>query len=151
MVSVSDAGTARMSRPPVMIWARPSATDRVPRVTISGGIFALATSHPLQQPPEDAADNSAEDADEGDVPALTAHGLHRLGGDHGGEDQHRPDRQVDPEVMMTKVIPTASTAQMETFWVMLEKLAGRGISSAAMPKMATMTSRTPRIHTDCMA
>ena len=30
------------------------------------------------------------------------------------------DRSM-PEVMITKVIPTPSTAQMETFWVMIEK------------------------------
>ena len=48
--SVSASGTDRMSIPPVMTWASPRATDSVPRVTISGGIFALATRNPLRNP-----------------------------------------------------------------------------------------------------
>jgi hypothetical protein len=59
------------------------------------------------------------------------------------------DRSI-PEVMMTKVIPTPSTAQIAMFCEMSEKLlAERNLSPAVMVKKATITSRTPRIHTDC--
>ena len=58
------------------------------------------------------------------------------------------DRSM-PEVMMTKVMPTPSTAQTATFCEISEKLeAERNLPPAAIEKNATMTSRTPRIQTD---
>ena len=57
------------------------------------------------------------------------------------------DRSI-PEVMMTKVIPTPSTAQTAMFWEISEKLlADRNLLPAAMLKKTTMTTSTPRIHT----
>ena len=81
--------------PPVMTWASPRATDRVPRVTISGGILALATRKPLSTPQAAPLTDGGEDADDGGPPAVAADGLHDLGGDDAGEHQHRADRQVD--------------------------------------------------------
>ena len=58
------------------------------------------------------------------------------------------DRSM-PDVMMTKVMPTPSTAQTATFCEISEKLeADRNLPPAATEKNATMTSRTPRIQTD---
>src|SRR5438309_1214489 len=50
MVLVSTAGTWRMSTPPVITWARPSAALREPRVTINGGTLALAMRVPFRVP-----------------------------------------------------------------------------------------------------
>ena len=59
------------------------------------------------------------------------------------------DRSM-PEVMMTKVIPTPSTAHTATFWEIREKLlAEKNLPPPAMVKKMTMTRSTPRIHTDC--
>ena len=51
---------------------------------------------------------------------------------------------------MTKVMPTPSTAHTATFWEISEKLlAERNLPPAVIVKKTTMTSRTPRIQTDC--
>ena len=59
------------------------------------------------------------------------------------------DRSI-PEVMMTNVIPTPRTAQTAMFCEMSEKLlVEKNLSPAVTLKNATITTRTPRIHTDC--
>src|SRR3982075_1673034 len=50
MVLVSTVGTWRMSTPPVITWARPSAALREPSVTINGGTLALAIRVPFTVP-----------------------------------------------------------------------------------------------------
>ena len=53
------------------------------------------------------------------------------------------DRSM-PEVMMTNVIPTPSTAQTATFWEISEKLeVDRNLPPAAIEKNATMTTQDP--------
>ena len=52
---------------------------------------------------------------------------------------------------MTNVMPTAMTAQIETFWVMFVRLpAVRNWVGDSTPNTATMTTSTPRIQTDCI-
>ena len=59
------------------------------------------------------------------------------------------DRSM-PEVMMTNVIPTPITAHTAMFCEISEKLlAERNLLPPVMVKKTTMTSSTPRIHTDC--
>ena len=74
---------------------QPERQPSVPRVTISGGILALAISKPLSRPQREPDPAPTDDADEGGAPAVAADGLHHLGRDHAGEHQHRADRQVD--------------------------------------------------------
>jgi hypothetical protein len=54
-----------------------------------------------------------------------------------------------PEVMMTNVIPTPITAHTAMFCEISEKLlAERNLLPPVMVKKTTMTTSTPRIHTD---
>src|SRR3954467_1826624 len=147
--SVMDVGTDRTSMPPVMTWASPSATDRVPRVTISGGIFALATRKPLIVPQARPLTSAAamptmavpQPSPPIDSMTLAATTLENTRTD--------PTDRSMPEVMMTNVMPTPSTAQTATFCEISEKLeADKNFPPAATEKKATITSRTPRIQTD---
>ena len=135
--------------PSVMTWASPSAIDRVPSVTISAGIFALATRTPLSRPQATPLTRAArmpmkavpQPCPPTDSMTLAATTLEKT-------STEPMDRSM-PEVMMTKVMPTPSTAQTATFWEISEKLeADRNLPPAAMEKNATITSRTPRIQTD---
>src|SRR6185312_12264264 len=122
-----------------------------PRVTISGGILALAMRKPLSVPqaipdasaptmPMAAVDQPSPPTDSMILAAMTEE-----------KTSTEPIDRSMPEVMMTKVMPTPRTAQTAMFWEISEKLlVDRNLVPAAREKAATMTPRTPRIHTDCM-
>ncbi len=57
--------------------------------------LGLGHEEPVEDAPAEADDDREHEADEGGGPALAAHRLHRLGGDDGGDDEDRADRQVD--------------------------------------------------------
>ena len=72
----------------------PGPTER-PRPGQVGGSGRVLDGHALE--PAEAPDGGTGDQPGRDrAPALAADGQHHLGRDHPGEDQHRPDRQVDP-------------------------------------------------------
>ena len=148
--SVSTDGTARMSMPPVITWARPRATDRAPRVTISGGIFALAIRNPFSDPqtmPETRAARMPIPATPQPSPPTAS--ITFAATTEENTSTEPIDRSM-PEVMITKVMPTPRTAQTAMFCEISEKLlVDRNLSPAATEKAMTMTTSTPRIQTDC--
>ena len=117
--------------PPVMTWARPRATDSAPRVTISGGILALATRKPLSVPqamPTIRAARMPRKATPQPSPPTASMTLAATTEENTSTE---PTDRSMPEVMMTKVMPTPSTAQTAMFCEISEKLlADRNLSPA---------------------
>src|SRR5687768_3299412 len=123
-----------------MTWASPSATDRLPRVTMSAGILALATRYPFRTPQMAPLTRAAarpmktvpQPCPPTDSMTLAATTLENT-------STEPMDRSI-PDVMMTKVMPTPSTAHTATFWEIREKFdAERNLPPAATEKNATMT------------
>src|SRR6476646_10931310 len=132
-----------------MTWASPRATDRVPRVPISAAILALATRYPLIMPQNTPLMRAARmpmRAVPQPWPPTASMTFAATTLENTSTDPM--DRSI-PEVMITNVMPTPSTAQTATFWEISEKFdAERNLPPAATEKKATMTTRTPRIQTD---
>ncbi len=133
--------------PPVRTCASPSATDSVPRVTISGGTLAMATSTPLTTPhamPLRIAATSPTAATPIPLPPIASISLAATTDEN---TKTEPTDRSMPEVMITNVIPTPSTAQTATFCEISEKLpVDRKRSPAMRVKNRQMTIRTPRIQ-----
>src|SRR6476620_2236271 len=143
------SGTDRTSIPPVMTWARPRATDRVPRVTISAGILALATRVPLITPQHTPLTRAARMPMKAVPQPCPPTASMTLAATTLENTSTEPIDRSIPEVMITNVMPTPSTAHTATFWEISEKFdAERNLPPAATEKNATMTTRTPRIQTD---
>ncbi len=144
-------GMSRMSTPPVMIWASPSAIPSEPRVTISGGILALAISVPFSSPQsspistETTMPRNAVPQPSPPVACIT------LAATTPEKTITEPIDRSMPEVTITKVMPTPSTARIEAFCAirralpMLAKLIGASVANTAM-----ITINTSRIWKACM-
>src|SRR6185312_374766 len=105
-----------MSMPPVITCARPSATERVPRVTMSAGTLATATSTPFTIPhaiPPTIATTIPAAATHGPVPPIPSI---TFADTTDANTRTEPTDRSMPDVMITNVIPTPSTAQTATFW-----------------------------------
>jgi hypothetical protein len=138
-----------MSMPPVITCARPSATDSAPSVTISGGILALAIRKPLSRPQATPATSAARMPRPATPQPSPPTDCITLAATTEEKTRTDPMDRSMPEVMITKVMPTPSTAHTAMFCEISEKLlVDRNLSPAAMENATTMTRRTPRIHTD---
>ena len=136
--------------PPVSTCARPSATESVPSVTINAGTLALATSTPLTAPhamPLSTAATRPAAATPGPLPPMAAITFAATTDENTSTD---PTDRSMPEVMITNVIPTPSTAHTATFCDISEKLpVDRKRSPATMENATQMTISTPRIQIAC--
>ena len=151
MLSCRTVGAERMSRPPVMICAMPSATDSVPRVTMSGGTWALATRNPLRMPQKRPTTTATRRPTRATPQPSPPSDSIVLADTTDETTRTEPTDRSMPEVMMTNVIPTAMTAQIETFWATLVRLpVVRNWVGESTPNAPKMTTSTPRIHTDCI-
>ena len=144
-------GTLRRSTPPVMTSARPRAIPRVPSVTMSGGTLARATRNPLISPqpsPQAMATRAPTMAALQPWPppmwAITLSATTPL------KTRTLPIDRSMPPVMITKVMPTPSTARMAVFCTiprMLNTL--RKALGFMIEKMMTITASTMMICSAC--
>ncbi len=112
-------GTVRTSTPSVISCAAPRAAPNEPRVTISAGIRALAISRPLtrpQAPPPSRettrpAAITPQPASVASPPGLSASMV--FAPTTPANTSTEPTDRSMPAVMITKVIPTASTSSTD--------------------------------------
>ena len=143
-------GISRRSTPPVITSARPRAIPRVPSVTMSGGTFALAIRTPLIRPqpsPQPMATRAPTMAAPQPWPPIAAIALSAT---TPLKTRTLPTDRSMPPVMMTKVIPTPSTARMDvscTIPRMLKTV--RKLPGLRAAKMTTITASTMMICSAC--
>ena len=147
------SGTVRMSEPPVISCAAPSAAPNEPRVTISGGIFAARDQHAVDQAPGRARRQWRPGRPTMISPSPHCSRRRRtsrsmvLGRVCRRRSAPMPTDRSMPEVMITKVMPTESTSSTEVSMSRVCRLNRVGKASGSMMlKAANRSDQHQPIH-----